>query len=346
MTKHDRDTQSDAQLSRRGFLGSTLAVSALGALGGAPFARAASGPIILRFGAAQAPATANVRAMELFRDELGKLSGGQFKVEVYPSGQLGSFRETMEATQLGTQQMQVATPSIASPFARKMDVMSLLFLAGSKEKVFAAVDGDFGKRLSAAMEEVGFKILAWWDAAPRHFLNNRRPINTPEDLKGLKMRVQESPVWVKSMTALGANPVALDFKELFSALQQNVIDGYEGLATDVDKQSMYQVVKHMSLSSHLFDVFGVYINKRLYDGFTPEQRNMVVEAMRTATAWQRRTQAADVAESQAKLLKVMQVNEISPTNRQLFVDRVRPVYREFERDLGKDLIDEAIKALS
>ena len=332
-----------AGLTRRSLLRSSLAVAALGTLGAA--ARAGS-PIVLRFGAAQAPATANVRAMELFRDELGKLSGGQFKVEVYPSGQLGSFRETMEAVQLGTQQMQVATPAIASPFARKMDVMSLLFLASSKEKVFAAVEGDFGKRLNGAMEEVGFKILAWWDAAPRHFLNNRRPFNTPEDMKGLKMRVQESPVWVKSMTALGANPVALDFKELFSALQQNVIDGYEGIATDVDKQSMYQVVKHMSLSSHLFDVFGVYINKRLYEGFTPEQQRMLNEAMKTATVWQRRTQAADVAESQAKLRKLMQVNDISPADRKLFADRVRPVYRDFERDLGKDLIDEAIKALS
>jgi hypothetical protein len=94
-------------------------------------------------------------------------------------------------------------------------------------------------RTVAAMEEAGFRILAWWDAAPGHFLNNRRPINTPDDLKGLKMWVMESPVWVKSMTALGANPVALDFKELFSALQQNVIDGYEGIVTDVDKQSMH-----------------------------------------------------------------------------------------------------------
>ncbi len=335
--------RSGLGLTRRAVLRSSLAVVALGGLGAA--ARS-GGAIVLRFGAAQAPATANVRAMELFRDELGKLSGGQFKVEVYPSGQLGSFRETMEAVQLGTQQIQVATPAIASPFARKMDVMSLLFLAGSKEKVFAAVEGDFGRRLNGAMEEVGFKILAWWDAAPRHFLNNRRPINTPEDLKGLKMRVQESPVWVKSMTALGANPVALDFKELFSALQQNVIDGYEGIATDVDKQSMYQVVKYMSLSSHLFDVFGVYINKRVYEGFTPVQQRMVNEAMKTATAWQRRTQAADVAESQSKLRNLMQVNEIAPANRKLFADRVRPVYRDFERDLGKDLIDEAIKVLS
>ena len=344
MSKQGRNRRGRGLVTRRSFLQSSLAVSALGALG-ITSARAATGPIILRFGAGQAPATANVRAMELFRNELAKLSGGQFKVEVYPSGQLGSFRECLEAVQLGTQQMQVMTPAIPALFAKKMDVMSLLFLASSTEKVFAAVDGEFGKHLNAAMEEAGFKILAWWDAAPRHFLNNRRPINTPDDLKGLKIRVMESPVWVKSITALGANPVAMEFKELFSALQQNVIDGYEGLVTDVDKQSMYQVVKYLSLSYHLFDVFGVYINKKLFGSFTPEQQKMVTEAMRTATLWQRKTQAADVEESQKKLKNLMQVNEISAANRKLFVDKVRPVYKDFEKDLGKDLIDEAIKAM-
>jgi tripartite ATP-independent transporter DctP family solute receptor len=344
MSTQTKDRKEQRLVPRRSFLQSALAASALGALGGTA-ARAATSQIILRFGAVQAPATANVRAMELFKTELAKLSGGLFRVEVYPSGQLGSFRECMEAVQLGTQQMQVATPAIASPFAKKMDVMSLLFLAGSKDKVFAATDGDFGKRLDAAMEEVGFKILGWWDTGPRHFLNNRKPTNAPDDLKGLKMRVQESAVWVKSMTALGANPVALDYKELFSALQQNVIDGYEGIVTDVDKSSMYQVVKYLSLSYHLFDVFGVYINKKLFDGFTQEQKTMVAEAMRTATVWQRKTQAADIEESQTKLRKVMQVNEISEANRKLFVEKVRPVYKDFEKDLGKDLIDAAIRAM-
>jgi tripartite ATP-independent transporter DctP family solute receptor len=345
MSTHAKDGEEQRPVTRRSFLQSTLAASALGALGGTA-ANAATGQIILRFGAVQAPATANVRAMELFKTELAKLSGGQFKVEVYPSGQLGSFRECMEAVQLGTQQMQVATPAIAAPFAKKMDVMSLLFLAGSKEKVFAAVDGEFGKRLNTAMEEVGFKILGWWDTGPRHFLNNRRPTNTPEDLKGLKIRVIESPVWLKSMTALGANPVAMDYKELFSALQQNVIDGYEGIVTDIDKSSMYQVVKYLSLSYHLFDVFGVYINKKLFEGFTQEQQRMIADAMRVVTTWQRKTQAADVEESQNKLRKLMQVNEISEANRKLFAERVRPVYREFEKDLGKELIDAAIKAMS
>jgi tripartite ATP-independent transporter DctP family solute receptor len=283
--------------------------------------------------------------MEVFKNELAKLSGGQFKVEVYPSSQLGSFRECMEAVQLGTQQMQVATPSVAAPFVKKMDVMSLMFLAGSTEKAFAAVDGEFGKRLNAAMEEADFKILGWWDGGVRHFLNNRRPINTPDDLKGLKIRVIESPVWIKSMVALGANPVAMDYKEIFSGLQQNVIDGYENIVVDVDKNSMYQVVKYLSLSSHVFDITCSYINKKLFYGFTPEQQKMVTEAMRTATAFQRKTMAADSEESQKKLRNLMQVNDISPANRKLFADKVRPVYRDFEKDLSKDIIDEAIKAM-
>jgi tripartite ATP-independent transporter DctP family solute receptor len=241
--------------------------------------------------------------------------------------------------------MLVATPAVAAPFAKKMDVMTLLFMASSKEAVFAAVDGDFGKRLDTAMADVGFKILGWWDTGPRHFLNNKRPINTPDDLKGLKMRVIPSPAWVKSMTALGANPVAMDYKELFSALQQNVIDGYEGIVTDVDKSSMYQVVKYLSLSNHLFDVFGIYMNKKKFESFTPQQRKIISDAMRTATAWQRKAQTEEIEESMQKLKIVMQVNEISPANRKLFIDKVRPVYKEFETDLGKDLIDAAMKAM-
>lgn len=335
---------SQAPVTRRSFLRSSLALSAAGALG-TTSAQAATTPIVLRFGAIQAPTTSVVRAIEVFKAELARTSGDLFKVEIYPSGQLGSFREMMEATQLGTQDIVVATPAVAAPFAKKMDVMTLLFLASSKEKVFAAVDGEFGKRLNATMEDVGFRVLGWWDTGPRHFLNNRRPINTPDDLKGLKMRVIPSPAWVKSMTALGANPVAMDYKELFSALQQNVIDGYEGIVTDVDKSSMYQVVKYLSLSYHLFDVFGVYVNKRKFDGFTPQQQKMIADAMAVATTWQRKAQTQEIEESMVKLRSVMQVNEISAPNHQLFVAKVRPVYREFDNDLGKDLIDAAVKAM-
>ena len=340
----DHSSPEQSAVTRRSFLRTSLALSAAGALGASP-AKAATTPITLRFGAIQAPTTSVVRAIEVFKAELAKTAPDQFTVEIYPSGQLGSFREMMEATQLGTQDMVVATPAVAAPFAKRMDVMTLLFLANSKERVFAAVDGDFGKRLNTIMEDAGFRVLGWWDTGPRHFLNNRRPINTPDDLKGLKMRVIPSPAWVKSMTALGANPIAMDYKELFSALQQNVIDGYEGIVTDVDKSSMYQAVKHLSLSYHLFDVFGIYVNKRKFDGFTPQQQKLVTDAMAVATAWQRKAQTAEIDESMAKLRTVMTVNEISAPNRQLFIAKVRPVYKEFDNDLGRDLIEAAVKAM-
>ncbi len=334
--------------TRRSFLQTSLGVMALGAPSAAlvaATAKAAAAPIVLRFGSGQPLGHANIRAMELFRDELGKLSGGQFKVEVYPAGQLGGISEGMEATQVGTQQMQVGTPATVAPIVKDMDVMSLFFLASSEEKVLAAVDGEFGQRLQAATERAGLKPLAWWACGARHFLNNKHPINTPDDLKGLKIRVIGSPVWLKSMAALGANAVSMDYSQIYSALQANVIDGYENLFTDVDKSSMYQVVKYMSLTSHLFDIYTVYINKKLFDGFSPEQQKMVTQAMKTATDWQRKAQIADSQKSLEKLRGVMQVNPVSDANRKLFADKVQPVYAEFEKTLGKDLIDQAMKAM-
>ena len=336
------------QVSRRSFLETSLKVMAMGVPGAALAAtatRAAGAPVVLRFGSGQPLGHANIRAMELFRDELGKLSGGQFKVEVYPAGQLGGITEGMEATKVGTQQMQVGTPATVAPIVRELDVMSLLFVASSEEKLFAAVDGEFGQYIGAAAERAGLKPLAWWAAGSRNFLNNKRPINTPDDGKGLKIRVIGSPVWIKSMTALGANPVTMDYSEIYSALQSNVVDGYENLFTDVDKSGMYNVVKYLSLSSHLFDIFTVYINKKLFDGFSEDQKKIVMQAMNTATVFQRKAQAADSQQSLQKLRGLMQVNEVSSANRRLFAEKVQPVYAEMEKSLGKDLIDRALKAM-
>ncbi len=336
------------RVTRRSFLRTSLTTIALGVPGiglAARAVKAAGTPIVLRFGSGQPLGHANIRAMELFRDELGKLSSGGFKVEVYPAGQLGGITEGMEATQVGTQQMQVGTPATVAPIVKELDVMSLLFVAGSEEKLFAAVDGDFGQYIGAAAERAGLKPLAWWAAGSRNFLNNRRPINTPDDVKGLKIRVIGSPVWIKSMTALGANPVTMDYSEIYSALQSNVVDGYENLFTDVDKSGMYNVVKYLSLSRHLFDIFTVYINKKLFDGLSTEQKQMVMQAMNTATAFQRKAQTADGQQSLQKLRGVMQVNDVSDANRRLFAEKVQPVYAEMEKTLGKDLVDRAIKAM-
>jgi tripartite ATP-independent transporter DctP family solute receptor len=308
--------------------------------------RAQSKPITLRFGNVQAPSHANSRAQDVFKSELEKLSGGQFKVENYPNGQLGGIRPQVEATKAGIQEMVVSNPAMMSTFTREMDVMNFLFLASSQAKVWAAVEGDLGKRLAKGAENAGFVLLGWWALGARHFLNNTRPINVPDDLRSLKMRVQVSPVWVKSMQAMGANPISMDFTEVYGALQAGVINGYENLFTDVYKGKFYEVVKYLSLSSHQFDLFNVFINKKLFDGFTPEQQAMIVTAMKTATAWQRKAQEADMLDAQEQLKSLITINPVSDENRKLFADKVRPVWKEFEPTLGKDLMDQAIAAMS
>lgn len=333
-------------IDRRTILKTSFA-AAIGGFAGLGTRRARAETITLRFGNVQAPSHANSRAQEVFKKELEKLSGGQFKVENYPNGQLGGIRPQVEATKAGIQQMVVSNPAMMSTFARDMDVMNLLFLAGSQQKVWDAVEkGELGKRLSKNSEQSGFVLLGWWALGARHFLNNKRPINVPDDLQGLKMRVQVSPVWVKSMQAMGANPVSMDFVEVYGALQTGVIDGYENLFADVYKGKFYEVVKYMSLDAHQYDLFNVFINKKVFDGFTPEQQKMIRAAMDTATAWQRKAQEADQIEAQEKLKTLLSMNTVSDEHRKLFAQKVRPVWTEAEQRLGKDLVELAIKEMS
>jgi tripartite ATP-independent transporter DctP family solute receptor len=343
---HSRNNRPRAgTISRRSVLKTSLAIAATGTFAGIS-RPAKSATITLRFGNVQAPSHANSRAQDVFKTELEKLSGGQLKVENYPNGQLGGIRPQVEATKAGIQEMVVSNPAMMSTFAKDMDVMNLLFLPKSQQKVWDAVEkGELGKRLASNAEASGFVLLGWWALGGRNFLNNKRPINVPDDLKGLKMRVQVSPVWVKSMQAMGANPISMDFVEVYGALQTGVIDGYENLFADVYKGKFYEVVKYMSLSEHQYDLFNVFINKSMFDGLTADQQNMIRTAMKTATDWQRKAQEADQLEAQEKLKTLLAMNEVSPENRKLFAEKCKPVWVESEARLGKDLVDLAIKEM-
>jgi tripartite ATP-independent transporter DctP family solute receptor len=333
-----------SSMSRRTFVKASLGTAAgtwLTSRGSSARAQSARATT-LRFGGPMPLTTNYGQAMVKFGDELAKLSNNQIKIEVYPSNQLGGLKDMLTAVQLGTQSMVIATPAWVSNFAKQMDVFSLLYIAKSEDKLFKALDGPFGKRMAAYTEPAGLKVLNWWNSGPRHMLNNARPINAPADMKGLKMRVQSSQVWLESMRALGANPITLDFPEVYLALQQNTIDGFENPAPDIAAGKFYEVGKYLSLTAHTFDIFVVIINKKLWDGFNPEHQAMIAQAMQNTTEWQRTAQTAEVKAALDQLRGKMQVNDVSDADRQLFAKAVRPVYDKFAAKLGKDLIDQAI----
>jgi tripartite ATP-independent transporter DctP family solute receptor len=299
--------------------------------------------IVLRFGGPLPLSTNYGQAMVKFAEEVATRSDKRIEVQVYPSGQLGGLKDMVTAVQLGTQSMVMVTPTWIANFAKPLDVLSLLYLSKSQEKLFASLDGPFGRKLAGYAEAVGFKMLGWWNGGPRHVLNNVRPVNTPDDMKGLKLRSQTSQVWLQGLRALGANPVSLDFPEVYLALQQHTVDGYENPAPDVVGGKFYEVVKYMSLTSHLFDIFVVAMNKRVWDGLSPVDKTVVEESIAVATKFQRAAEAVEVNTALDFLRSKIQVNDVSEANRQLFAEKVRPVYTSFEGTIGKDLIAEAIR---
>ena len=327
-------------IKRRHFIKGSLAASA--SLLGMP-ARAKAKPTVLRFGGPMPLTTNYGKAMLKFKEEAAKRSDNALDVQVYPSNQLGGLKDMVTAVQLGTQSMVMATPAWMAGFVRQLDVLSLLYLPATQERLFASLDGSFGDRLAGYAEAVGFKIVGWWNSGPRHVFNNVRPIHTPDDMAGVKLRSQTSQVWLQCLRGLGCNPISLDYPEIYLALQQHTIDGFENPAPDVVGRKFYEVSKYMSLTSHLFDIFIVSMNKRQWNGLSPADQKALTEAMEVATKFQREAELVDADEAVQFLRTKIQVNDVSESNRKLFADKVRPIYSKFDDIIGKDLIAQAVK---
>jgi len=299
----------------------------------------------MRFGSPMSTNTTYHAAMVDFQEELAKLSGGKLKVDLFPNAQLGGLKDMLTAVQLGTQSMLITVPAWYSNFIKQMDVLSLPFLVSSSARLRTALEGDFGAMLNGYANAAGFQFLAPWMNGPRHIVNNTRPIHTPKDLDGLKLRVISSQVYLQEFRALGANPVAMDYSEVYLALQQKTIDGFDSGLPEMVTGKYYEVTKYASLTSHVEDCFIVGMNKALWDGFSKEEQGMINQAMKFATDREWTAQAKALLEARDKLNGLLTINDITPAERAQFVEAVRPVIANFETVLGKDLVDEARKAL-
>src|SRR5262245_44655362 len=262
-----QSTTRGAGVSRRRMTAFTAAAGALGAPAIARAQRARE----FRFGSPTPPGSIYNQAMELFVSEVDKNSGGKLKVQLFPSSQLGSIRDMLQATQLGTQSIGMAVPAWYAGWVKPMDVFSLPFIVSSFERLRAAMAGSIGEQIGRQADAAGFHMLGYWIMGPRQMVNNARPIRTPDDLKGLKIRVINSPVFLQTFRTLGANPVGLDSAEMYLALQQKTVDGVDNAATDIVNLKLYEVTKFLSLTATITDFFGVCMNKPLWDGLGADE---------------------------------------------------------------------------
>ena len=285
-----------------------------------------------------------MQAMKVFAKDVDAGSKGKIKVELYPNAQLGGDRELCEGVQMGTIQMAIPSTSALTGFDKRIQVLDLPYLFTTRKAAFDAVDGELGQKLNAYLSKKGFEVLGYQENGFRHVTNSKRPIKTPADLKGLKIRTMENPMHIAFFKELGANPTPMSWGELYTALQQGTVDAEENPYAMIDDGKFYEVQKYVSETGHVFSYEILIANKKFMDKLPADLRKVVVDAAHKAIMTQRARLEKEEAAFKAKVTKAgLTANELTPEQKKPFVEATKKVYAQFENELGKEIMDIARK---
>ncbi|RAZ67228.1 DctP family TRAP transporter solute-binding subunit [Planococcus maitriensis] len=289
--------------------------------------------------------SAHIQALE-FKEKLETESDGRLNVELYPNGQLyGSDREAIEAVQLGNLEMTIPAVAPLASFNEKFLVFDLPFLFDDYDAAYNALDGDLGQELLASLEENDLKGLAFGENGFRHVSNNEGPIESPEDMEGLKMRTLENPLHTDTFEAFGANASPFAFGELYTALQQGTYDAMECPISLYYTNKFYEVQDYLTLTGHVYAAAILLANNDFFNSLPDDLQTLVMEASEEFRDKQRElAQEQDVEFMEQLEAEGMQINDLTTEQRDEFRQAAQPVYEKYEEQIGKDLIDRALSA--
>lgn len=313
----------------------SLGAAAILSLG--PFAGAAeSADTTIRVASVTGPSHHHNQSLRWFAEQVAARDVG-LTVEVLDGGQLGGERDYIEGMLLGSIQMaQVSTAPVAG-FIPEFDLFSLPYLVRDTDHFKAVVSGPVGEKFSELAESRGMKIIAWFDNGYRNVFNKVRPVVTPEDMDGLKIRVMESPLMVNTVNAMGGSATPMSYSELYTALEQGVLDGGENAAGNVLNDRFYEVSSYLSLTQHFRPPGIVAVSMATWGGLTDEQQAVMVEEGKRLQDYEIALTAevgdAALAELEAK---GMQINEADVD---AFRARMAPVYEDFKVKHGAELLE-------
>jgi len=310
---------------------------------GASFADA---PIIIKFSHVVAKDTPKGKAAEKFKELAEAATKGKVKIEIYPNSTLYKDKEELEALQLGA--VQMLAPSLAKfgPLGvKEFELFDLPFIFADKKALAKITEGPIGRELLNKLDAKGILGLAYWDNGFK-MMSSNRPIHTPTDMKGLKMRIQASKVLDEQMRVLGANPQVMAFSEVYQALQTGVVDGAENPPSNLYTQKMHEVQKHLTVTNHGYIGYAVIVNKKFWDKLPVDVRTQLESAMREASKYantiaQQENDRALEAVKKAGTTTVYVPNE---KEKAAWQAALLPVQKTMADRIGKDLIAAVNKA--
>lgn len=283
--------------------------------------------------------SAQYMSLEYFKKLVEERSDGKIEVNLYHSSQLGDDREMMEALQMGTQQMTCPSTAPIAPFVNGFKVFDLPFLFPTHEAADYVLDGPVGQNLLKQLEDEGLVGLAYWENGYRQLTNSKRPVESPEDVKGLKVRTMENPMHLAAWKEMGANPTPMAFGELFSAMQQGVVDGQENPWGTIYLQNFFEVQDYTTDTGHVYSPLVLMMSKQFYDKLPTDLQQVVKVAAIEAKHHNRKTNRAMNAEYLNKLKDVMEVTILTPEQKAEFQKAVQPVYDQFKDEIGAELVE-------
>ncbi len=263
----------------------------------------AQAKIVLKAATVLTDAAVHTKAMHYFAGLVAEKTNGEVEVIVYSGGQLGSERDYVEGLRLGTIEMAKTATAPLSRFVPEIDVLNLPYLFEGEDHLFDCLNSELGEALQKVLVDQGFRLVSWFYAGSRNVYNSRRPVNSPEDLRGMKIRVMESPIMVATLNAMGASAVPMAFGELYSAMQQGVVDGAENNPETILSQKHYEVTKYFTYTHHFYDVNAFLISESAFQRLPKNVQEVVLEAGKMAEDYERRLWAEAMAEAQSELEK-------------------------------------------
>lgn len=278
-------------------------------------------------------------AIDAFAAEVERLTDGRYDIETYYAGSLGAERESIEAVQLGTLELTFTSTGPVPNFVPELSVLDVPYLFRDYAHARGLLDSEIGDELLTRFEAHGIKGLAWADNGFRHMTNNVRPITSPADLAGLKMRTMENAVHIAAYEKFGIIPTPMAFTEVFAALQQNVVDGQENPLSVIESNNFNEVQKYLTMTGHVFSPCVFLMNLDAFNSLSPEDQAAFVAAAKVGTEANRARVDADEARAiDAMRAEGMEIITADQIDRQAFVDALSEVNAGFESQFGADEI--------
>ncbi len=276
-------------------------------------------------------------AAEKFKELTEKYTNGAVTVAVFPNAKLGDERTLLERMKMGIVDMGIITTGPIINFVPSYGVIDLPFLFRDPSHAYKVLDGPVGQKLLADLESQGWKGLVFAERGFRNLTNSKRPVKKPEDIKGLKIRVMQNPVYVDSFKALGANAVPMAWTEVLTALQQGTVDGQENPLNVIMAFKLYETQKYLSITRHAYAPAAVIMSMNTWKKLSPAQQEAVKKAAQEAAKyerdWDNKMESQWLKELKAKGMVV------DTPDLKRFREAVKPVYTEYTAKYGKKLIE-------